>query len=63
MAHNSYVFFRPNITYLGQKEPIELQSFRFLSALVKVHQIRHAIFENTSQPLFKFCMADQYYEI
>ena len=30
-----------------QKEPIRVQFFRLLNALVKVHPISHAIFENT----------------
>ena len=31
----------------GQKEPIKIQFFRLLSALMKVHQIPHGIFETT----------------
>ena len=31
----------------GQKEPIKVQIFKFLSALMKVHQIPHASFETT----------------
>ena len=30
-----------------QKEPVNVQFFRFLSALMKVHPIPHAIFETT----------------
>ena len=31
----------------GQKEPIKVQIFKFLSALMKVHPILHASFETT----------------
>ena len=34
-----------NIKCYGQKEPIKVQFFRLLSALMKVHPIPHAIFE------------------
>ena len=33
--------------HFGQKEPIKVQIFRFLSALMKVHPIPHASFETT----------------
>ena len=36
-----------NIICFGQKEPINVQFFRLLSALMKVHPIPHAIFETT----------------
>ena len=36
-----------NIICFGQKEPIKVQFFRLLSALMKVHPIPHAIFETT----------------
>ena len=36
-----------NIICFGQKEPIKVQFFRLLSALIKVHPIPHAIFETT----------------
>ena len=36
-----------NIICFGQKESIKVQIFRFLSALMKVHPIPHAIFETT----------------
>ena len=33
-----------------------LATCKLLSALVKVYQLLHAIFENTGQSLFKFCI-------
>ena len=33
--------------HFGQKEPIKVQIFKFLSALMKVHPIPHANFETT----------------
>ena len=36
-----------NIKCFGQKDPINVQFFRLLSALMKVHPISHAIFETT----------------
>ena len=36
-----------NIICFGQKEPIKVQFFRFLSALMNVHPIPHGIFETT----------------
>ena len=41
-----------NIICFGQKEPIKVQFFRFLSALMKVHPILHAIFETTTRSRF-----------
>ena len=38
-------FSRWNIICFGQKEPIKVQFFRFLSALMKVHTTPHSIFE------------------
>ena len=39
--------FLPETLHFGQKEPIKVQIFRFLSALMKVHPIPHASFETT----------------
>ena len=36
-----------NITCFGQKEPINVQFFRLLDALMKVHSILHGMFETT----------------
>ena len=36
-----------NILCFGQKEPIKVQFFRLLRALMKVHPVPHAIFETT----------------
>ena len=42
----------------GQKEPMKVQIFKFLSALMKVHSIPHASFETTrSKGLLKFCIS------
>ena len=47
MTHNPLKFSNWNIICFGQKEPINVQFFRFLSALMKVHPIFYAIFETT----------------
>ena len=36
-----------NVICFGQKEPINVQFFRLLDALMKVHPIPHTIFETT----------------
>ena len=36
-----------NIIYIGQKDLVKVQFFRYLSALIKAHPIPHAIFETT----------------
>ena len=41
----------------GQKEPMKVQIFKFLSALMKVHPIPHASFETKGQGLLKFCIS------
>ena len=35
------------IIYFGQEEPIKIQFFRLLSAIMKAHLIPHAVFETT----------------
>ena len=40
----------------GQKDPIKVQIFKLLRALMKVHPIPHASFETTRLRLFKFCI-------
>ena len=42
-----------NIICSGRKEPIKVQFFRFLSALMKVHTIPRGIFETTSSALIQ----------
>ena len=42
-----------NIICFGQKEPIQIQFFRLLNALIKVHPISHAIFETTRSGLIQ----------
>ena len=41
------------IIWFGQKEPIEVPCFRLLSALIKVHPIRRAIFDTKSSVSWK----------
>ena len=41
----SEIFQLKHAIYFGQKEPVKVQFFRLLSALVKVHPIPHATFE------------------
>ena len=43
-----------NIICFGQKEPINVQFFRLLSALMKVHPIPHPIFETTRSKFIQF---------
>ena len=45
--------FLPETLHFGQKEPIKVQIFRFLSALMKVHPIPHASFETTRSRLIQ----------
>ena len=42
-----------NITCIEQKEPINIQFVRLLSALMKVHPISHAVFETTRSGFIK----------
>ena len=46
IIHNSSEIFCLKLCF-GQKEPINVQFFRLLGALMKVHPIPHAIFETT----------------
>ena len=43
-----------NIICFWQKEPINVQFFRLLSALMKVHPFLHAIFETTRSGFIQF---------
>ena len=52
MAHNSYEFSTWTIICIRQKEPIKVQFFRLLSALIKFHPISHAIFKTTRSGFF-----------
>ena len=47
MTHNSLKISNWNIICFEQKEPMNVQFFRLLGALVKVYPIPHAIFEKT----------------
>ena len=49
--------------HFGQKELIEVHSFRFLSGLVKVQAIGLANFETASRDLLQFSIIDQCHEI
>ena len=55
-------FFRSNVIYFAQKEPIKVKIFRISSAQVKIHQIL-VIFETTNQFFFKFCITIQCHKI
>ena len=71
-----YVIFKPRVSFslhhpsvsrhiketFGQKEPIKVQFFRLLSALIKVHQILQPVLKPQSQGLFKFCITVQCHE-
>ena len=50
-------FFRSNIIYFAQKEPIKAEIVRILGAQVKVL----VIFETTNQIFFKFCITLQFH--
>ena len=63
MIRNSSVNFNSYIFYFGQKDPIKVPILAVLSsALVKICQIRHVIFQTTSQFFFKFCTTLQCHE-
>ena len=48
MTHDSFEIFLLKHYTSDKKDPIKVQIFRFLSALMKVHPIPHASFEATS---------------
>ena len=51
-------FFSSKRICFGQKEPIKIQFFRLLSALMKLHPTPHAIFETTRSrfiQIFHYC--------
>ena len=56
IAHNFYEMSLLKHYMLCIKRAINVQLFRLLSALMKVHPILHAIFETTRSGLFKFCI-------
>ena len=47
------------IFYFGQKDPIKVPILRFSSALEKISQIPHVIFQTTSQCFFRFFITVQ----
>ena len=52
-----------SITCFGQKEPISVQFFRLLSALMKVHPIPYVVLlKPQDEALFKFCINVQCHE-
>ena len=51
-------FFRPNVRYFAQKEPIKAETLRILIAQVNIHEIL-VIFETTNQFFFKCCITLQ----
>ena len=60
MTHNSSGNFKLIHFYFGQKDPIKVPILALLSALVKIRQIPHVIFQTTSQFFFKFCITPLY---
>ena len=58
-AHNFYERSLLKHYMLCIKRAINVQLFRLLSALMKVHPIPHAIFETTWSGLFKCCITVQ----
>ena len=54
-------FFRTNVIYFAQKEPIKVETLRISSAQVKVDQ-NLVIFETTNQFFFEFCITLQCHE-
>ena len=54
-------FFRSNVIYFAQKEPIKVEILRISGAQVKIHQIL-AIFETTNQFFSQFCITLQCHE-
>ena len=55
-------FFRTNVIYFAQKEPMKVKILRISSAPVKIHQIL-VIFETANQFFFEFCITLQCHEI
>ena len=55
-------FFRSNVIYFAQKEPVKVKISRILSAQVKIYQIL-VIFELTNQFFFEFWITLQCHEI
>ena len=49
-------FFIWNIIGFGVKEPIKVQIFRLLTALMKINQIPYVTLQAMSQVFFKFCI-------
>ena len=58
---NALYFFRSNIKYFAQQEPMKVQIFETLSTQVKIQQIP-VIFETTDKFFFKFCISLQGHE-
>ena len=64
MTHNSCEIFQLKHYSIcfGQKEPINTQFFRLLSALTKVYPISYTIFETTRSEFIQFCITLQCHE-
>ena len=62
IPHNSSEIFNWCIFYFGQKYPIKVPILTLLSALVKIFQIPHVIFQTTGQFFFKFWLTLQCHE-
>ena len=63
MTHNSLVNLKLLHFLLWIKRSHQTPILRLLSALVKIYQVPHVIFQTTSQFFFKFCMTLQCHEI
>ena len=62
MTHNSSVKLKLKHFLLWTKESLQSSNFDTSSALVKICQIPHVIFQATSQFFFKFCITLQCHE-
>ena len=62
MTQNIPVKFKLIHFYFRQKDAIKVPILRLSSALVKICQISHIIFQTTSQFLYKLCMTLQFHE-
>ena len=63
ITYNSSVSCTSCILYFEQKNPMKIPILILSSALMKICQIPHAIFQATSHFFFKFCMTLQCHKI
>ena len=55
-------YFSSKFIHFGQKQPIEIKFFEFLSGWEKIHQIFHVILKTINEFFFKFCITLQHHE-